>query len=374
MRLADVRVVPLIFVLTCSTAAVDPDTVPPAVPETGASPSVELDTYAIDSIQFGEALNGVTNEAWRSFGYDLDGKRTTRASTDVCSLQGPTSNQVDGFGGRDNAFGMLITPLLELFINPSSFGVCIPVCDAGPSQPWIMLSDQATDSIAQGAFTLQLSVTGLSGVHQTATGLSMSVFTSDAFDPDGGTSPSFDTTTIWPVQAESVNNGTSIASGAKAIFSNAYVVDDVFVAGTNEIVDVPLHLRLLGAPVTLILHAAIVTFTHTGVEASSGVLAGVLETNALVDAFHRIAGALSQSLCGSAFDAIAEQLKEAADILVDRTNQPGTPCTGISVGLAFHALQIATPTTVVADAPFVDPCAALLDAGMDGDASDGANE
>lgn len=357
MRLAYRGVLCALFFACSSDSDVS---VPPAPPEAGATTSRDVTTFAVDSIELGDSVDGVPSEtAWQLFGFDLDGKTTTASSTDVCT---PTafasqSNQVDGKNGRDDGFGKVITPILETVIQPICFFNCQP---AG-----LVLSVEASKEIAQGQFTLQLRVIGLgSATSQTATGLSAQIFTSDSFDPDGGRAPSFSTSSDWPVQAESVNDGNDAASGAKATFSAAYVVGGTFVAGTNETVAVPFHARLFGIPFTLVIHSAIITFARVGEEARDGVIAGVVDPDELVAIFRRVSGVISRSLCGAAFDGIEEQLRAASDILLDRTNVAGTPCTGISVGLRFHARQIGDVVRVSPPLVTPDPCA---DAGGDSD-------
>jgi hypothetical protein len=80
--------------------------------------------------------DGMVNPAngWKTIGYNLDDRCTTRASTDVCTLpQGsPRDTQVDGTAGIDNSFGENICPLLASFgADPcSSQGSAIVVTDA----------------------------------------------------------------------------------------------------------------------------------------------------------------------------------------------------------------------------------------------------
>lgn len=70
-----------------------------------------------------------------------------------------------------------------------------------------------------------------------------------------------------------------------------------------------------------------------------------------------MAGSLNPSLCppSATFESIAQQIRQASDILADGTQDPGVTCNGISIGLGFEA-EAAT-LGVVFDAPVPpDPC------------------
>ncbi|MFI5302793.1 MAG: hypothetical protein ACHREM_32285 [Polyangiales bacterium] len=64
----------------------------------------------------------------------------------------------------------------------------------------------------------------------------------------------------------------------------------------------------------------------------------------------------STSLCqGSAFDSVAQQFRQANDILLDGTNVAGAPCTGISLGVGFEAKRVQLGSVVTPTAP-PSPC------------------
>jgi hypothetical protein len=252
----------------------------------------------------------------------------------------------------------VVVPILTTFLNPIS--VCVGTCvDAGKVQ---LLSNVETQDVQAGKFTLQIQVDGLSDdTGQDATGLTAQIFTSDAFD--GTSPPAFDSTTDWPVQTESLVDPTNIAGGTIARFQNAYVTHGTFVAGTLENVTVPLHAEINGVPFTIAIHDAIITFDHASAhDAVNGVLAGVLDGDEYTAVFKSAVERGTTGLCGTAFEGIADQLKQAFDILADRANMPGTPCTSISVGIGFHARRIANPTKIGHPPPALPN---LCDAGDD---------
>ena len=90
---------------------------PPDRPE-GASPGDGMGTaFAVSELFLGDTdRNGSPNpSAWKDFGYDLDGKISTKDSTDLCKPNAggsPSSVYPDGNDGIDNAFGKLLLPII----------------------------------------------------------------------------------------------------------------------------------------------------------------------------------------------------------------------------------------------------------------------
>jgi hypothetical protein len=245
------------------------------------------------------------------------------------------ANVIDGFEGRDNAWGSVVLP---------TFGTTF-----GSTHP----SDDQTQAIHAGKWTLQIRVTGLDGTPtQTALGLSAQVFASDALGADAG-SPAFDPTMTWPVSNDSVDGG-DVNAGVVGAFSDGYVTGGTFVAGAFSHVTVPLHLGVRGAILSLRVHEAIVTFNVTSAdEIQSGVLAGVLDPSELAAAMQ---GTYYRTYCnGTPPDN--DTFARAVDILADRTNKQGAPCVAVSFAIGFHGKRIANPTSVAPPPGVVDPCA-----------------
>ena len=331
-----------IALLACGRVATS-DTLPGQPPSArpGPPPTTNVDTFAVHEFFLGETYRDLTlsPSAWKTYGYNLDGKLTTATSTDVCT---PNPNaydsELDGDDGIDNAFGHVFVPVI------AGTGADVPT-----------LSVTATQAIQAGDWTLQIQVAGLSDdPAQTSEGLVARVFSSGAYSP--GNMPAFDESTSWPVLSSSLNDGQSIASGAAATFPDAYVVGGTFVSGPSP-ADLPLRLVFQGTPLDLVLHDPIVTFVHASrADAIDGTIAGVLDVQELLVALYAQASHISTSLCGSGFDGIARQIEAAADILVDGTNAPGVACTGISVGFGFKAKRIANPTAVTQVVPLNNLC------------------
>jgi hypothetical protein len=192
------------------------------------------------------------------------------------------------------------------------------------------------------------------------------MFTSGAFS---GT-PAFDATTDWPVLASSVVDGKTIAGGSLIEDDGAYVTGTTFVSAPPKDMPIALPLRLdSGIAIPLLIHHAVVTVSVSASDPSTlsnGTIAGTLDTNELIATLAAAGHKYSVSLCGSAFDGVAEQIQGMQDILLDGTNHAGAACNALSIGIGFNAQRIANPTTVVDDPPPPpDPCTVTFDAGTD---------
>ncbi len=324
---------------------------PPAKPTTGTTPAgTDTMTFAVQKLFLGEAPRSggaASSTAWKDYGYNIDGVVTTKDATDVCTLATGASknNQIDGNNGTDNAFGAVILPIIQSAASLNT-----------PSQT-------INDTITKGSFTLELSIKGLtSDAKQTSTGLTGDLFAAGNYDPDGGTAPAFDMTTDWPVRPELLVDQSDISKGSKVHFDDAYVVNGTFVNGASAPgtagVKVTISLVFSGVALDLSINHAIITFDHSApTDATNGTIAGVINTQQLIDGLKSVAGRISTSLCGSAFDGIAQQIKQASDILSDGSNSSGKACDAISIGLGFSAKQIANPTKIAAlGTASPDPC------------------
>jgi hypothetical protein len=350
---------------TSSPPPVTDNVVPPRPAGAVTTTRGNVQTFALDTILLGDlprdgdihvtmsapsagcgtaASTPVTVTAWETFGFDLDGLVTTKTSTNVCTLTNgaPASDQVDGEGGIDNAWGATLVPILQTGLETAT------------------LSADETALVAAGSWTLQIEVDGLPTDGVAVDGIGAQVFVSGAYDQ--GT-PAFDASTDWPVLASSTVAGDGDGLDALVAYEDAYVTNGTFVSGTpsEQPVIVPLVFR--GVPVPLRIHRAVITFELSSSDPTrlvNGTLAGVLVTSELVATLRAQAGLFSTSLCGSAFDGVVQQVAQAEDILEDETNVPDLACDAISIGIGFTAKLVANPTKVVPDpTPPPDPCAAM---------------
>ncbi len=320
----------------CGGTTFPPGEIPPH-PDAGATTAQGTETFAIDTLFLGEydrTTKVPSSAAWKSYGYNIDGLVTTKDSTDGCTAAVKT-NQVDGNDGIDNAFGDVVLPIYQVA--------------ASQQTP----SDTSSAGLRAGLYTLQIQIDGLPDASSSVTGITVRAFRSLLA---GVTAPAFDETTDWPVLASSLA-GSDMTSAIWQT-AGAYIADDgTFVASmpNDAVLFVPIR-----SDFVLPIHHATITFTRTVANhLDGGTIAGVIPTPDLISGAKRLAGELSPSLCGSAFDGIAQQLQQASDILSDGTNKSGVPCDTISVGIGFTATKIANPTQVVPDpTATTDPCTA----------------
>ncbi len=339
-----------------ASACIEPPT-PPMAATTGLT---TRHNYAVDKLYLGDTdRTGITSaNAWESFGYDLDGKVTIATSTDVCALVAGASKsiQIDGEGGIDNSWGANIMPILETLNSTFS---------------------QTTNSAIQsGAPTPLFYVVGFddsAGNMTTATGLTGVAFNGAQYSANGGTVPTWDLSTHWPIAPQSLScypsggtdnctASTDPITAADVKFPAAFQTGGIFVNGTPA--DITLSLPMGGQALVVNLHDAVVSFSpQMPGSVTNGAIAGVLNTEELIAALQQVAGQISTSLCsGSAFQSIASQIEQTSDIVVSGstvTNTAGVTCNGISIGLGFDATEIALPTSAdiaPQQPPAVDPC------------------
>jgi hypothetical protein len=316
-------------------------TVPPPKPSAG-TPASAPHNFAVHTLYIGNTRAGVPDQnAWKSYGYNLDGLVTTKDSSDVCTLFGnPTSktNQVDGNDGIDNSFGENIWPTLS--------GV-------------VMGAEQTINqSIQAGHFTVMTYVTGFDGTPgsmASATGLSGLLLAGGNYAAlhDGG-APTWDTSTHWPILPTLLSGctptggcpaNTDPLTSATITFPSAYQAGGTFVNGSGATVS--LSLSIAGQALTINVQSAFITFQPTTGGVTNGTIAGTIVADDLVNQLQSVAGSIPQLCTPTVQSAVTQLIQQAADIVIDSSgnvsNGPGVPCNGISVGLGFDATEIAIP-------------------------------
>jgi hypothetical protein len=279
-------------------------------------------TLAVHKMLYGDTdPNGIpSSTAWQQYGFNLDGKVSTANSVDLCKpAQGakPSSVYPDGKDGIDNGFGKNILPILTSLAADFSM--------------------QANDSINAGRFTLLLTIHGIAPGQSGA-------FPSDlltASFPDG-TFPAWQGTDKWPVRSDSLLNGN--LSQPKAAFPMAQVSVDASgkrVWQSSGGADFDLHILTNAFEIVLPIKLARLSMvlSDDNATATQGMIGGVLDTEAFIGELAKTAGSFDASLCppSATFEAIATQIRQAQDILLDGTQDPAKTCSGISIGLGFSA-------------------------------------
>jgi hypothetical protein len=324
-------VFPLAALVACGGQTTTPSDAGPDVASDSPADAPPLsggETFAVKRVYLGEAdRSGVpAPAAWKNYGRDIDGLQTTSTSTDVCTLGpgAPKSVQTDGNAGIDNSWGASVLPIFETISSAPTPSVT------------------ATSAIGVGLTTLLIQISGLSDdPAQTASGLTGTVVA-------GATdiAPAFDSSTSWPTLS-----GETPASFSASVAGGVVTTSP---SATPLVFELPLSPTIT---LKLTIHEPVVTFTHSDpADLTNGTISGVLDPNELIAAFGAIAGELSTSLCGTAQQGVDDQLRQDSEILLDGTNQAGTPCTGISIGLGFDAVRIAPSTSSGPLASPPNPC------------------
>jgi hypothetical protein len=318
-------------------------TLPPAsapdVPATNGARHV----YAMTKLAFGDkdgagnaALNG-----WKQYGRNIDGKASTRDSTDLCKLAkgAARSNQIDGCSGIDNSFGVNLLPLFLTTVGQDA-------------------TEKLNASLADGSLTNLVSIDGLDGTRDVS-GLRGFIEIGAARAADG---------TTWAVTSDSLVG----ASAPRLFIANGFVRGGVLVA---ELVSNAGRVTL-GELVVKDRWRAVLTFTVSrlwitaaisddGTKLTNGILAGVFPAESFVDDAKRIYCAEPDSRY------VADMVGQSADILADGTQDPARDCNGISFGIGFEA-SLASTGDVVEPVTTSSGCYDTLSA--DGGAPDGAGD
>lgn len=275
-----------------------------------------------------------TANGWKQYGFNVDGLVSTAMSVDLCKpKQGANPSNVypDGDNGNDNSFGKNVLPIF-LAMAPNFSGI-------------------VNQAIASGDATIIAHLDGL------GPGSDMPSLVSRIYNgADLGDSPKLDGTDCWPVTEESLTDPALIES-AKATYSASSVAGNVWSSGGNATFE--LFLPIFGFSVKLTIYEARFAMTldpdHGG--ATAGQIGGVLDTEEFVTEMMKAFASFDSSLCGSATaDAIANQIRQASDILKDGTQDPAQECNAISIGLGFTMEQIGLGGIAPGAPPFADPC------------------
>lgn len=295
------------------------------------------DTFvlAVDHLYLGDTNpDGTFNSSgWKQFGFNLDLKDSTSSSTDLCqpsSGGSKSSAYPDGDAGIDNSFGRNLLPIF-LGLAPD-------------------MSDQVSSSISEGGWSVLLRIDGA------LPGVDADPVLAWAYQAAPlGSLPSWAGDDCWPVASGSLVDPANIGS-ASAFFPEGVITDGAFFGRTTG--RLGLTLSFGGMALVLPIDRAIVAFDF---EAGSGAalngrIGGVMDTELFVAEMKKMVGAFDEGLCtGSTFDSLANQLRQASDILKDGSQDPGKTCDAISIGLGFTAKR-AKLGAAVTEAPPVDPC------------------
>lgn len=328
--------------------------VPPEAPADGATGDGAGTILAVNKLFLGDTdWEGTqSTTAWKDYGYDLDGYKSTKTSTTHCKVNeggNKASIQTDGNNGIDNSFGYNIMPIIVGLASDASTKI--------------------NENLDSGAFTIIVKIDSIGG-GTNYVDLPASLFAGGQLKDAAGADkmPAWDGTDEWPVYCELMTDckdtGTQqIADGNTSTvkFPNSYVAGGTWVSGSKG--DVNLSLSVSGYSLSLTIREAVLTAPlgsgNPPTEATHGIIAGVLDTEELISSLSKVAGNISSSLCeGPTFESIAQQIRAASDIMKDGTQDPAATCDGISIGLGFNMKSVKLGTVMDKAQPGPDPCAA----------------
>ena len=319
---------------------VEPGAQPPPDPGLAPTPSAVLTVLALQELFLGDSDRNFAQDpqAWKTFGYNVDGILSTHNGSNHCKLAPgtvPSGVKPDGTDGIDNSFGKNLMPIIGALSSEPSY--------------WI------TNAIQSGEFTVLLRMSDYEG-GASDSGVPLWSYQGAPL----GTTPSWDGFDSWPVTNESVYGGST--NQPKVVAQNSYVSNGTLVS-SPAVGLLVLQLPFNGLALTLKIHQAVlsVELTGTGPAASgaNGVIAGVLKPAEFINDLRNVIGAVEPTLCGAgSFDSIALQIEQASDIMLDGTNgDPNVTCDAISIGLGFSASAAMIGSVAPPAPPPPDPCA-----------------
>ncbi|MFO0551697.1 MAG: hypothetical protein U0271_25145 [Polyangiaceae bacterium] len=318
---------------------------PPGPPSDGVPGDGSGTVFGTTHIYIGTKTRSGTEsgDAWKDYGYDLDGQITAGDFTKHCKPAGgaaPANVFPDGNEGRDNAFGKVLLPIIKTAAMTS-------VQD---------LEAELNNAISGGSFNIMLNITDLG--------------TAENYDPLNTLllAGKEGVGTTWKAAPEFLNNPADINS-SKVKFPESYLNANTWVSGSKG--TLTLSIAIAGFDLDLNINSAVISMEldagHT--TATNGVIAGVLNTAELVDQLRSVIGAVDPSFCeGAAVEGILNQITMASDIMADGTQDPNATCDGISIGLGFDAGVVTLDGVGMPAEPGTPPCQGTGGAGGGGGA------
>lgn len=297
----------------CS-AYTDPEPAPTATPSARppARPTVDRPgpsrSYAMDQLFLGgvDRTGHASSRAWQAFGFDLDGRATTKTEGASCRAE---VRKDDGKGGVDNMFGAEIVSIMRS-LDPT-------------------LETKTNADLASGAWTWILVIDDVGGDDDAKAPGHLYLGAGHAGAPTFGVSDH------WPAMEV-------------AAFPEGYVAGGTWVSGTPRAMELPL--RIVRQPVLLSLQEAIVTLRLAD---GDGVVAGALPDAALRKQYLELMHGALSCLKGPAMEPIFVSHVDFARDLRLGSGDAAAPCDAVSFGVGFHAAP--TGALVPSAAPLTLP-------------------
>ncbi|HTJ82202.1 MAG TPA: hypothetical protein VL400_10790 [Polyangiaceae bacterium] len=292
-------------------------------------------------------------DAWKDYGYDLDGQSTSSDFSNHCKPAGgaaPNNVFPDGNNGIDNAFGKVLLPVIKTAAQTST-----------PD-----LEGSLNDSIASGSFNIMLDLANLGD------GTDYDPIDAYLYAGKNGVGSAWEAAPEFlkdPTNADM----TAALHSSQVHFTSSYTNANTWVSGDKGTVG--LKLGIAGFSLDLNIRSAVITMElaadHSG--ATNGVIAGVLDTEELIAQLRDVLGAVDPSFCeGAAVEGILNQIRQASDIMKDGSQDPSATCDGISIGLGFDASPVTISKIGDPAVPGELPCQGTGGGGTGGGGTGGA--
>jgi hypothetical protein len=302
--------------------------VPPKRPTTMGTGTTKW--FAFDSFQLGladRATKTESKDAWKEYGFDLDGRTTTAAdsatSKNSCTRDPMSTMGVlaDGSAGIDNNFGSQVMPLIKAVRADAE--------------------DYTNMGIQSGSWTLILKLDNVGGDDNAS--VPGTLYVGHSFV--GGGTPRFDETDQWTVASESLMDGADL-SKARVRFPGGYMAGGVWVSGDFGAATVPVPLVMFGVFTIFPLEHG--TLTVRVSDGSMGTIAGGTATKDLLEAFDPVVKSFGICPGTMTYDFMQTTVTRSADLVskAPALQDASKPCDAISSGLGFTMKPTGAPTAV----------------------------
>jgi hypothetical protein len=339
----------------CSSKSTDPAPVPggdytPIVPpkKPAATATGSTKWFVVNALKLGltnKLTGAVKPDAWKDYGFDLDGRNTTAdmspTSQNSCKRRSgsPTKVLLDGNGGIDNNFGQHVMAVIKSL-----------KADA---------EDAVTKSVTDGKFTLVLRVDNATNTDNASAPGALYV-ANDFVGADGKpAAPAFSPTEVWPINAASLSDGKTIGQ-PKLSFPKGYIANGYWVSGELGTETISLSISLSGASIELPIDSGVITVKLA--DGKDGTIAGAMNTGKLKDALTPVAKRFGICPGNATYDQVVETLTQSADLVSGAPQLQNTAieCDAISIAIGFSMMPAgdhskATVITSVSD-PGPDDC------------------
>ncbi len=300
-------------------------------------------TFGVRRLYMGSidpATDKRTTDAWREFGFDVDGICTTAAesksdSSGVCQRPDASTevSQEDGNDCRDNALGHVLADVMQFSI--SDFERTIHVrTQSGDAQTLIIQLLDVGDGSDDSHVPARIYVSA------------------PTEDP-----PLWDGSDVLPVDESSVDGGLE---QPKYVVEGGYIRDHVWVSGDYLESPLRMPLPLLDEVVEMDMDTAmiVIPLNPTNTDANHGMFGGVMDGAEVAPVVHR--GVLEATDCNETLAnmAVDRYLLPNRDLVSDAPGfvNPDVECDRQSFGAFFELVKVQSPEETRAVEPGASPC------------------